>query len=420
MRRALVGPLVAVFVMAMSVGALAMPLASFGNQLAQCTPQFAANGRAVAFDPATGHLFWTNDDFDTNIYVVGPAPNCTQIDILATNPPTVVGALSWDKNRHELWGGAYDGTGRILEISPDFLTHTAVVTPAFVALATVAGPACFGGAGGFIDGLGYDGTGFPADSLWISGDGAQTIQHYSTAGGAPISSTPVPASPGGCNSGIAVDTGTSLWLAMLPVGNPNAGPFSIVKVSKADTSTALASFTYTGPQQGGPEGVALDLVTFPGKCALWTNQFNLATLTAWDITGQSDSCPPAPPPPPQNGKATGGGDVPAGATTANFGFNARVVSGVASGNLEYNPKGGTALHCNVTLVTAFTTTGSTSSTGPKGGGSMDFTVSCNKNTSTHHVHVEDNNEPGAGADKFTIDGVGGNITHGNIQIHPAQ
>jgi len=415
MRRALVGPLVAVFVMAMSVGAFAMPLASFGSLITRCTPTFAANGRAVAFDPATGDLFWTNDNSDTNIYVVDK--NCTQIDVLATTPPTAVGALSWDKNRGLLWGGAYDGTGRIMQISPDFVTHTAVIGPTFIAAATLAAPLCFSGAAGFIDGLGYDATGFPADSLWVSGDGAQTIEHYSTSGALLGPSTPVPA--GVCNTGIAVDTGTSLWLGALPVGNPNGGPFSIVKVSKTATATAITQFTYTGPANGGPEGLALDLSS-PGQCALWTNQFNLATLTLWDLGTQSDSCAPTQPPPPQNGKATGGGVVPAGATTANFGFNARVVSGVASGNLEYNPKGGTALHCNVTAVTAFTTTGSTSSTGPQGGGSMDFTVSCNKNTSTHQVHVEDNAEPGAGADKFTIDGVGGKITKGNIQIHPTQ
>lgn len=418
MKRALVGPLVAVLVMATPLGAHAMNLAAFGSVLARCTPQGAANGRAVTFDPGTGHLFWTNNNGDTNIYVVD-APTCAQVDVLATLPPTPIGALSWDKNRGKLWGGAYDGTGRILLITPNVGAHTAVVADAFVATATITGPTCFGDAGGYIDGLGYDGTGYPADSLWVSGDAAQTIQHYTTTG-APISSTPVPPTPGGCNTGIAVDTGSSLWLGALTLGNPNTGPFYIVKVSKSDTATALASFTYTGPQSGGPEGLALDLVTFPGKCALWTNQFNLATLTAWDLGTQSDSCTPPPPPPPQTGKATGGGVVPAGTTTANFGFNARVVSGVASGNLEYNPKGGTALHCKVTLVTAFTTTGSTSSTGPQGGGSMDFTVSCNNNTSTHQVHVEDNAEPGAGADRFTIDGVGGTITHGNIQIHPGQ
>src|SRR5256714_9444903 len=156
MRRALVGPLVAVLVMAMSVGAFAMPLAQFGTVLSRCTPNDAANGRAVAFDPATGRLYWTNDDFDTNIYVVGPAPSCAPIDVLATTPPTVVGALSWDRHRGLLWGGSYDGTGRILQITPNFTLHTAVVVDAFIAAATLAGPTCFGGAGGFIDGLGYD------------------------------------------------------------------------------------------------------------------------------------------------------------------------------------------------------------------------------------------------------------------------
>ncbi len=405
---------IAVFVAAWSFEMSGISLAAFGTQLSQCT--LSGNGRAVAFDPATRLLYWTKTSpfGDTNIYVTGPTttptPTCTTV-FVSTAPGINFGALSWDPNRQVLWGGAYPvaGTagvpGGIYQITVPSTTGcttspcgTAIAVQVF-ALPSAGLDSCYGaGAAGFIDGLAYDGTTPPpGDSLWISGDAARTIYHMSTLG-AVIGTSPVPATPGGCNTGITVDGSQFLWLGAQ--SGPDTPPYYIIKVAKANPSAALASFVYptnTGQTPPpGPEGLALDLVTFAPKCALWTNQFAQAVLTAWDLASESQSCSVT------AIRATGGGDFTnASGVIANFGMTIRAPG---SGHVEFNVKNGMTFHCVVTFAT--------------GTGATDMDYTCNdQNGAPHSGHLHDGGNGSGSGDSFTFDAFGGVLTHGNVTVH---
>lgn len=232
------------------------------------TPTPSSNGRAVAFDPGTGHLFYTNA-FDPHIYVTDTSGNL--LDTLTTHgpdgQPINYGALSWEStsNGGELWGGRFDGSGRVDVIDP----HTGLASP----ITTVSFPphdSCYNQPDGYIDGLAFD----PSDgTLWVSDDASRVLLHL-RSDGAPLASYTVP--NGLCNSGIAVNA-HSLFLATQ--SGPDTPPYAIVQVAKANPSSGVMQ-TFSLPDAAGPEGLALDPATFAGQCALWSNQFDTVTLTA--------------------------------------------------------------------------------------------------------------------------------------------
>lgn len=68
--------------------------AELGDLLDSFVPSPLGNGRAVAFDPATGELYYTITG-STNIFITD-ASNVTRGSI---NPGVLCGALSWDGKR---------------------------------------------------------------------------------------------------------------------------------------------------------------------------------------------------------------------------------------------------------------------------------------------------------------------------------
>jgi hypothetical protein len=117
-----------------------------------------------------------------------------------------------------------------------------------------------------------------------------------------------------------------------------------------------------------------------------------------------------------SGKVTGGGQINlTGGGVGSFGFNAKSDGGVGSGHLNYlNHVTRAHLDCTVTAV-LITPPNKAKLSGPcsstNAGGAMSFTAD-----------VEDNANPGKGADKFTISyglvmNEGGTLTSGNIKIH---
>ncbi len=244
-----------------------------GTLLRTLNPTPSGNGRAVAFDPTSRHLFYTN-------YITGINAAINVIDTsgntVATLTPTLngqpvsyaYGALSWDPVGGVLWGGRYDGSGAVDKIDP----ATGVVTAVF-GFAFPNGGNCFSQSPGYIDGLAFD----PTDgTLWLSDDGGTTIYHVN-ARGSTVASFPVPA--GVCNTGIAV-SGQYLWLGSVQ------NQVEVARVSKFAPSTIISSFTTNG---NSPEGIALDNVTFPGTCVMWANYAGGATtIQAWSL--ESDVC----------------------------------------------------------------------------------------------------------------------------------
>jgi hypothetical protein len=245
--------------------------AGFGSQVLSFTPSPSGNGRAVAFDPATGNIYYTLSG-STDIFITDRNNSPAK----TISPGIVFGALSWDAKRGVLWGGAYSPgkLGNIYQISPNGVaTFKFVFAP--------PGGNCYGGTPGFVDGLAYDSS---DDSLWISDDAGIQIHHVDVAGRL-IASFNVPNGPRsgkqGCNTGIAVDK-DSLWLGLQ--SGPDQQPHDIVRVAKTNPSLVLSSFAFSNTDTPGPEGLAVDLVTVPGRASLWSNEFGpFNTLRLWDI-----------------------------------------------------------------------------------------------------------------------------------------
>lgn len=249
--------------------------AGLGSSLATLTPQPSGNGRAVAFNPLNHHLFYTNYG-DPHIYVTTSLASGTPPAIATLTPtlngvPIMYGALSWQfvsgtNGNGVLWGGRYDGSGAVDRIDP----VTGAVTPMFT-IPFKFGESCYFQAPGYVDGLAYD----PSDdSLWVSDD-ASNILYHTTRTGTVLSRQATPS--GQCNSGIAV-MGGFLWLGLM--SGPDTPPYSIARVAKTAPSAILQSFDFG--TAAGPEGLAVDVVTF-GGCSLWSNQFGSTTLRAWPL-----------------------------------------------------------------------------------------------------------------------------------------
>lgn len=235
------------------------------------TPSPSGNGRAVAFDPATGSLYYTITS-STNIFVT----DANNTPAGSISPGIRFGALAWDSTREVLWGGGYDfgELGNVYQITPAGLkTFQFNFVP--------PGGNCYDQTPGFIDGLAYD---EDDDTLWISDDAAFEVHHVDLSGNL-IASYATPRNPRSgrrsCNTGIAVD-GDFLWLALQ--SGPDQAPHDIVKVAKANPTIVLRSFSFSSTNIPGPEDLELDLVTVPGTVALWSNQFGVPNvLSLWKL-----------------------------------------------------------------------------------------------------------------------------------------
>ncbi len=223
-----------------------------GSIARSITPTPQGNGRAMAINPTTGELFYTIYG-DTNIYVV--TTSGTPVRTLSSG--VNFGALSWEPKRGVLWGGAYDGSGRVYTIDPATGAATLQFTFPFP-----WGDNCFGQQPGYIDGLAYD----PTDgSVWLSDDGG-TLLFHTDRKGTIKSTTTIPF--GACNTGIAVVRGR-LWLAILQDGS--GSPSYFLLLDKANLGNILGQVPYNGPG-AGPEGIAYDATTFTqSHCVLWTD-----------------------------------------------------------------------------------------------------------------------------------------------------
>jgi hypothetical protein len=260
---ALLTALAASVLTAVTVSASAV--APFGSKLTAFTPAHAGNGRAIAVDPQSGRIFYTNAG-DNHIYITDAGNH----NLGTLNTAHNYGALSWDSKRVVLWGGRYDGSGAIDQVNPTSGVATAQFTYAFP-----AGDSCYGLTSGFTDGVGFDRV---SDTLWLSDDNAKHVFHVTLAG-ATLSSFKVP--DGKCNTGIAV-TGHFLWLARQ--SGPDMPPFDVVRVAQSNPTVVITRFAFNStPASAGPEGIAVDRKSFVPNCTVWSNQFTTTRLTAWAV-----------------------------------------------------------------------------------------------------------------------------------------
>jgi hypothetical protein len=234
------------------------------------SPTPAGDGRALAFDPATRHLFYTNLG-DPHIYVIDTSGSAvaTLNPVDRNGQPISYASLSWDARDRVLWAGRYDGSGEIDKVDP----LNGAVSPQFN-FAFPSGDSCYGPDTGYVDGLAFDAS---DNTLWIGDDNARTLFHVKLDG-TTLNSYRVP--NGRCRTGIAVSS-RFLWMGLQ--SGPDQPPFDIIRVTKSNPTKILSSFSFGTAEV--PEGLALDPATFSGKCAVWSNQTSdgsTTSLTAWE------------------------------------------------------------------------------------------------------------------------------------------
>jgi hypothetical protein len=130
------------------------------------------------------------------------------------------------------------------------------------------GVATFIFAGGSSIGTFRDGIAFDAndDSVWISGDVSDFIDHFTASGSFINQITPTNSGGGtlGLISGVIVGVGDLLYLG-------RNGAAEIVRVRKSDGGF-IGSFASPGGARD--EGLECDVINFAPRSALWSREFN--------------------------------------------------------------------------------------------------------------------------------------------------
>lgn len=211
-------------------------------------------GVSVAVD-CSGNVYYTLSDSNLHkMTKAGVLISTTPITNAAGGGALLIDEFAWDETRHVLWAQEHNTSPiRIYQLNP----VTGVATFEFA-----AGSSLFT----FRDGIAYDGT---DDSLWISGDISDVIDHVKASDGTPATPaqiTPKNAAGGtlGNISGVIVGQGDLLYLGQ-------NGLAQIVQVKKSDGSFLSV---FASPGGARDEGLECDPVNFAPKLALWSREFN--------------------------------------------------------------------------------------------------------------------------------------------------
>jgi hypothetical protein len=231
--------------------------AADGNTLRTITADLGpcSVGTGVAFD---GSRLLTTCWYDRTIRGASPIDG-HRVATFTVDGGSVggFGAVAFDRGRGALWACGTDNfVYRIPMPASNVSTSTVTATQLFP-------------TGGCIDGLAYDGT---DDTLYVSGDAASLVAHYSVSGQS-LGQLSVSGKLGGCgNSGIAVG-GSSLLLA-------NNGCSEIYRANKTITSSVLFAH-----YPARIEDLECDDVTFAvsGKAAIWAKDAYDNVLNAFEL-----------------------------------------------------------------------------------------------------------------------------------------
>lgn len=240
-----------------------------GDAIATVPLPVAGQGVSVA-NNCQGEIYYTHTD--AVLYKMDAAgADLGSVPIVdASGNLVVIDEMSWDETRQLLWGQEHDSN------PVDVYTinaGTGVATFAFTANNTVS-------IGVFRDGIAFDST---DDSLWISGDISDTIEHYTSAGAFINQITPTDAAGAtlGLISGVAVGVGDLLYLG-------RNGAVEVVQVQKSDGSF-IDSFA--SPAGTRDEGLECDAFSFAPNFALWSREFNFpGDITAIEVESGTCAC----------------------------------------------------------------------------------------------------------------------------------
>jgi hypothetical protein len=287
----------------LTIAPLQMAYANTGDILREMTP-LSDNGRALAFDGTYLIATYTGTSESTLYFWTTSGASAGTVGVHdATGASVSCGSLSWDGA--ELWCGTYDGTGRIFTVNE--ATGLATLQFTSPSMSDPSSEECYGGSG-YIDGIAYDGYGKPP-SLFLGEDAATKVWQTSDTG-AVISSFTAPYATVNsvtysCKSGIALEPGTYLWMAIYsetptitscletdPDCSYNTGLIAQFTEGGVYTGVSFPSIGNGGVPGQLKEGLAWDSTTFAPNCAIWALTNGLPTqgvIDAYQVTCPSTS-----------------------------------------------------------------------------------------------------------------------------------
>jgi hypothetical protein len=242
--------------------------AKLGHQLSFISPNPSGNGRGLELRPGTSIGYYTFEGIHNPIYEINLrtgrhvgqlTTDLKQVCHCSATSDFGFGGLTWQRSTNVLWGSEYGlGSGWIDQIDP----ATGKVTRAFNAKR-------FNHNLRDIEGLAADSDG----TLWVSGEEALTVYHF-TAHGRKLGSFKLPFA----TTGLAVD-GQRLWVTDYPYNQLSA-------YSKSGRPIRGLRFSIVDyiPY---PLDISIDSCTFRGKKAIWVYSAGTGQLMAAYQIGRS-------------------------------------------------------------------------------------------------------------------------------------
>lgn len=170
------------------------------------------------------------------------------------------GAIAWDETRQILWAGT-DSSGSPVKV---YQIHPMTGVASFQFTANTGG-------WGFTDGLTYDSS---DDSIWVSDDVSDVIDHHDASTGAYLGSITPKNANGvtlGAISGVQVGKENTLYLGQ-------NGRGEIVQITKS--GDFISKFTTVG---GRDEDLECDVITFAPLEVLWSKDAYDNSVTAFEV-----------------------------------------------------------------------------------------------------------------------------------------
>jgi hypothetical protein len=252
-------------------------LAAPGDLVADVTLPVAGNGVSVAVD-CDAVIYYTTGPIGDDVPELATLHKTNRSGAdLGSVPivddqgnPVQIDEMAWDDGRKVLWGLQHNSHPlRVWRVDPT----TGLATFAFTSASNTAGTI-------YSDGISYEAD---DDTLWISADISDTVEHYQACDGALIGSiTPRDASgnPLGLISGVQVGVGDLLYLG-------RNGATEIVQVRKSDGAFIGV---FANPAGVRDEGLECDAVSFAPKLVIWSRDFEQSRIIAIEVEPGTCSC----------------------------------------------------------------------------------------------------------------------------------
>jgi hypothetical protein len=231
---------------------------------------------------------------------------------------------------------------------------------------------------------------------------AAAAYYYYNPGGSPVTLALSPATATN-----AVGTSHTMTATVTQNGNPVESVIVRFTVTGSVTSSGSCqsdtngqcTFTYSGPQFPGSDTISA-FADLNGNGTRGSDEPTATAAKTWAL------------PPSTAGKATGGGKILVGTKTVTFSFTAQSSGSDAMGNCSVTDSSKRKVSCSD--VTSFAMSGKQAKF--YGHATDDGAATI------YMIQVVDNQEPGVGADTFSITTASGytangTLTSGNIQVH---